>query len=101
MVGLSRLVHRLGLLGVVNEALLAVGVDASGLVVDETGVLFDTSIVSTSVPFDYPIQAQSPCPVDSLVGGGGSFHTVRVFLLSKFRGSRENWTPPACLRLTR
>lgn len=39
VVGLQRLVNRLGLLGVVDEALLAVGVDTGGLVVDETSVL--------------------------------------------------------------
>lgn len=27
--------------------------------------------------------------------------TLRVFLLIRFRGSRENWTPPFCLLLAR
>lgn len=27
--------------------------------------------------------------------------TLREFLFTKLRGSRESWTPPACLRLTR
>lgn len=26
---------------------------------------------------------------------------LRLCLLTRFSGSRENWTPPACLRLTR
>lgn len=39
VVGLGGLVDGLGLLGVVDQALVTVGVDASGLVVDEAGVL--------------------------------------------------------------
>lgn len=39
VVRLQRLVDRLGLLGVVDDALLVVGVDAGGLIVHETCVL--------------------------------------------------------------
>lgn len=51
MASLGGLVDGAGLLGVEGDALLTVGVDGDGLVVDETGVLLkETRSISTAVP---------------------------------------------------
>lgn len=90
--GLSGLVDRLGLLGVESKALLAIEGNADSLVVHETGMLRKKKEKEcqpgSGNPYPCPLRVR-PC------------RTLREFSLTKFRGSRENWTPPACLRLTR
>lgn len=106
MASLSGLVDGLGLLGLEGEALLAVGGDGNSLVVNETSVLFDE-------PSCQPLMLNSSCLLCSTPGCAiivarrtlscrrWIYRTLRECLFVRLKGSRENWTPPASLRLTR
>lgn len=94
---LGGLVDRAGLLGVVGDALLTVGVDSDGLVVDETSVLFkETKNSSALLSFD----CVRPClcqytPWHCYCYFGSKFRcvvgrTLRECLFVKLKGSREN-----------
>lgn len=91
---LCGLVAGLGLGDDVN-ALVTLGRDTDGLLVDVSGVLR----ANWSVSIVRRLFAQLP------QGHRWDFHqvvrTLREFLLARLRGSRENWTPPPVLRLTR